>query len=85
MVTPNDALGEFAALSAQTLLAELSALEPRLGGARAWETVGEGELAADGADSRFAEKTVWSILTWVIQQSIALRLPVILQPGRLEG
>lgn len=84
-VAPGGGLGPFAALSAPMLAAELASLGERLGEVRAWETVGEGELAADGADSLFAEKTVWSILTWLAQQSSALRLPVILQPARMEG
>ncbi|MHC5018950.1 MAG: hypothetical protein ACYTGX_02325 [Planctomycetota bacterium] len=78
-------LGEFAALSAPLLARELEALRPRLGEVRPWEQVGEGELAAEGSDSLFAEKTVWSILAWLTKQSVALRLPVVVQRARLEG
>jgi hypothetical protein len=85
VITPGAELGNFGALSAPALGAELEALRPRLGDVRPWETVGEGELAAEGSDSLFAEKTVWSILAWLMKQSVALRLPVVVQRARMEG
>lgn len=84
-VAPLDGVGEFGSRSAPRLAAELAAIGERLGEVRPWETVGEGELAADGSDSLFAEKTVWSILAWLMKQSTALRLPVVVQPARMEG